>query len=170
MGSKVMAAVVLSVVLGVSACSSSARVGPPSSSNTSLSSSSLSASSTARGAVLRGVPVTSFDCSPNLTPGVGGVPVQVPARDVTGFLLCPMPSPQHSRAVTVVAGNVHFGSLLGALTAPDMPRSTGRCPMYADAVQVILAKTRTGVMRATIPVDGCSHYQHVDVLMAARAS
>jgi hypothetical protein len=26
------------------------------------------------------------------------------------------------------------------------------------------------VMRATIPVDGCGHYQQLDVLMAARAS
>jgi hypothetical protein len=160
--SKVIAAVVLSVVLGVSACSSPAHVGPPPSPSAS--------SSTARGAGLRGVRVTSFDCLPNLTQAVGGVHVQVPARDVTEFLLCPMPSAQHLGAVTVFAGNVHFGPLLGAFTAPDMPRSTRVCPMYADAVQVILARTRTGVMRATIPVDGCGHYQHVDVLMAARAS
>ena len=172
MGNRVIAAVVLSVLLCVSACSSPAHLVPPSSSNTSLSSSlpSASSTSTARDAVLRGVPVTSFGCPPNQMQPVGGVRVHVPASDVTEFLLCPMPFPRHSRAVTVFAGTVHFGPLLGALTAPDMPRSTGMCPMYADAVQVILAKTRTGVVRATIPVDGCGHYQHVDVLMAARAS
>jgi len=42
--------------------------------------------------------------------------------------------------------------------------------MYADEVQVILAKTRTEVLRATIPVDGCGHYQHINVLMAARSN
>jgi hypothetical protein len=171
-GSRVIAAAVLSVVLGVSACTSPMHVGPPSSSNTSPPSSSPSASSSpaARGAVLRGLPVTSFACPPNLIRAVGGVPVPLPASDVTEFLLCPMPFPQHSRAVRVIAGNVHFGLLLRALTAPDLPPSTGLCPMYADAVQVILAKTRTVVMRAAIPVDGCGHYQHVDVLTAARAS
>jgi hypothetical protein len=168
-GGRVIAAVVLSVVLGVSACGSPAYVGPPPASHTSPPSSSPSASSSssARDVVLRGVPVTSLHCPPNLMQGVGGVPV--PARDVTEFLLCPMPSPQRSTAVTVIAGTVHFGPLLAALTAPDLPRSTGVCPMYADAVQVILARTQSGVMRVTIPVDGCGHYQHVDVLMAARA-
>jgi hypothetical protein len=165
----VVAPVVLSVVLGVTACGSPAHVGPPSSSHASLPSSSPSASSTssARGAVLRGVKVALLHCPPNLMQGVGGVPV--PARDVTEFLLCPMPSLQHSTAVTVVAGTVHFGPLLAALTAADLPRSTRVCPMYADGVQVILASTQSGVMRVTIPVDGCGHYQHVDVLVAARA-
>jgi hypothetical protein len=167
-GSKVIAAVVLSVVVGVSACGSPAHVGPPSSSHTSKPSSSPSASSSsAHGAVLRGVPVTFLRCPPNLMQGVGGVPV--PARDVTEFLLCTMPSARRSTAVTVSASTVRFGPLLAALTAPDLPRSTRVCPMYADAVWVILARTRSGVMRVTIPVDGCGHYQHVDVLMAARA-
>ena len=170
MGRKVIDGVVLSIVLGLSACSSPAGVGPSSSSSTSGPSStpSVSSSSTSGSAVLRGVPVTSFDCRPNLTQGASGV--QVPAPDVSEFLLCPMPSAQHSRAATVVAGNLHFGPLLDALTATDIPRSTRRCPMYAEAVQVILAKTRTGVIRVKIPVDGCGHYQHLDVLMVARSS
>jgi hypothetical protein len=168
-GSRVIAAIVLSVGVGVSACGSPAHVGPPSSSHTSKPSSSPSASSSssAHGAVLRGVPVTFLRCPPNLMQGVGGVPV--PARDVTEFLLCPMPSARRSTAVTVSASTVAFGPLLAALTAPDLPRSTRVCPMYADAVRVILARTRSAVMRVTIPVDGCGHYQHVDVLMAARA-
>jgi hypothetical protein len=96
--------------------------------------------------------------------------VRVPAGEVTEFLLCPMPSPQPSRAVRVVPDNAHFAPLLGALTAADATRSTGICPMYADVVQVILARTRTVVLRARIPVDGCGHYQHINVLTAARSS
>ena len=168
-GSKVIAAVVLSVVLGACACGSPAHVDPPSASKTSMSP-SASLASTVGGAVLHGVAIPSFDCRPNLTQGVGGATVEVPARDVTEFLLCPMSFPQHSRAVTLVADNVHFSALLGALTAPDMPRSTPICPMYADALQVILAKTRTRAVSARIPIDGCGHYQHVEVLMAAHAS
>lgn len=172
MGRWVVAPLVLAVVLGVLGCGSTAQVGAPSSSNTSLPSSSPSASSSspAHGPVLRGVAVTPFDCSAKLRQGVGGVPVRVPAGEVTEFLLCPMPSQQPSQAVKVVPGNAHFAPLLGALTAADAPRSTGICPMYADEVQVILAKTRTEVLRATIPVDGCGHYQHINVLMAARSN
>ena len=172
MGRRFIAPLVLVVALGVSSCGSLARVDSPSSPNTAQLSASPSASSSSRsgGPVLRGVPVLSFSCPPKLGQGAGRVPVRVPAGDVTAFTLCPMSSSHYPTAVRVVAGNVHFRALLEALTAADAPRSNAMCPMYADVTQVILARTRTGVVRVRIPIDGCGHYQHVDVLMAARVN
>ena len=86
------------------------------------------------------------------------------------LVLCLISSSHYPTAVRVVVGNVHFRALLEALTAADAPRSNAMCPLYADVTQVILARTRTGVVRVRIPIDGCGHYQHVDVLMAARPS
>jgi hypothetical protein len=172
MGRRFIAPFVLVVALGVSSCGSVVRVDSPSSRSTAPLSASPSASSSSAsgGPVLLGVPVPSFGCPPKLEQGAGRVQVRVPAGDVSAFTLCPMSSSHYPTTVRVVAGNVHFRALLEALTAADAPRSNGMCPLYADVTQVILARTRTGVVRARIPIDGCGHYQHVDVLMAARAS
>lgn len=121
---------------------------------------------TAAGPALRGIEVTAFACSPEVLRASAREPIHIPLSDVTAFLLCP--SPQNASAVTVHPGDEHFRSLLAVLSAPDAKPSISACPQYADLLQIILANTRTGAARVRLPVDGCGHYQHVAILIAAR--
>ena len=152
----------LSLVSLAAACGSSGRgptPGAPGTTSTSLP---------AQAAVLRGVPVQSFQCSPPTVPS--GVPV--PIVGAQAFLLCPLGAPgQPSKAVTVRVSDPAFAALVRALSAADIPATPGTvCAAYADLTQLVLAKTNGRVYQVSIPTDGCKHYQRnaLDALRRAR--
>jgi hypothetical protein len=116
--------------------------------------------------------VQAFACPPHVvTPSAKPAPIGTPQT----FLLCALEMPgQASRNVTVAAGGSAFDSLVSALSRADEPApGPGTvCALYADLVQVVLAKTDAGVYRISIPVDGCGHYERsaLTALQAARAA
>lgn len=79
---------------------------------------------------------------------------------MTGLLICPLQVPNATQAATSVGpSSPWFPALLSALSASDVPRQSGPCPLYADVVQHLLARSATEVILVHIPVDGCGHYQ-----------
>jgi hypothetical protein len=118
--------------------------------------------------MLRGVPVSRFECPPHPTSAA------LPARivDVQAVLVCPLPAPGvPAKAVTISSHQPQFASLLAALSVRDEPSTTGACPAYGDVPQLLLAKTTRGVYAVSIPVDACHHYQRpaLEALNRARA-
>ncbi|HVT21253.1 MAG TPA: hypothetical protein VHE57_07700 [Mycobacteriales bacterium] len=81
---------------------------------------------------------------------------------VTTLRVCPVvaPSPfnKPATAVTLPVGDPRFTDLLRALSLPDLPRAKGMmCPLYADLVQPVLARTASTAILVHLPVDGCDH-------------
>ena len=113
----------------------------------------------AAGPVLRGEVTGPFVCPPaGADPGSGAT---LPAASVTELLICSPAVPNGPRAaVTVGPSSPQFGPLLSALSGRDEPRAAGQiCPLYADVVQPVLARTASTVLVVHIPVDSCGHYQ-----------
>jgi hypothetical protein len=116
--------------------------------------------------------VQALACLPHVVaPSAKPAPIGTPRA----FLLCALEMPgQPSRNITVDAGGSVFDSLVSALSPADEPApGPGTvCALYADLVQVVLAKTDAGVFQVSIPVDGCGHYQRsaLTALQAARAA
>ena len=119
---------------------------------------------------LRGVPVSKFECPSRPVSPTANVTT---IAEVEVLLVCPlgMPGPT-SKAVTVAATDPQFAVLVTALSAPDEAPTTGACPMYADALQYVFAKTPDGVYQVSIPTDACRHYQQgaLDALNQVRQS
>lgn len=139
----------------VTACASTSPSG--SGATTSVPESTTTTSAGPR--ELRGSPVARFACPTTPTEG-GRAPVRVAVSSVTGVLLCPTATPSGSGSeVTLTPSDPAFDPLLVALARPDDPRSTGPCPMYADLVQPVVARTSSVVILVHVPVDGCLHYQ-----------
>lgn len=162
----------LALVSLIAACGSSGRVSNPGSTSTTRGGDITSTSlRTQPPRVLRGVPVRSFECShPAVSSGVSPVPIEA----AQAFLLCPLGTPgRPSKAVTVGANDPVFEVLVRALSAADVPPTSGAvCPAYADLSQVVLAKTTGRVYQVSIPTDACRHYQHdaLDALNRARGA
>ena len=138
----------------LAACSSTAR----STTSTPTSAATSTPTSAATGSV-RGEPVSAFACP---GPGSAAMPSRsVPAASVTELLVCSprVPNGGEGTSVAVPRSSPHFGPLLSALSAADMPHSTGPCPLYADVAQPVVARTATGILLVHIPVDGCDHNQ-----------
>jgi hypothetical protein len=117
---------------------------------------------------IRGAALSVYSCHAQ---EVGQAASVAPAQ-VLQFRLCALPyQGPSSHTVTIRRGDSDLGRLRRALSAPDAPKSTGACPMYADVVQQVLAKTASGYLLVHIPVDGCGHYQSAALaaLNAARA-
>jgi hypothetical protein len=121
---------------------------------------------------LRGVSVQALACPARVvTPSAKPARIDAPQA----FLLCALDIPgQPSTNVTVAAGGPAFDSLVSALSRADEPApGPGTvCALYADMIQVVLAKTTAGVYQVSIPVDGCGHYERpaLTALQAARAA
>jgi hypothetical protein len=151
----------------LTACASASAPGTAPGSGTR----STSSSATPTGA-LRAAPVGAFVCSTQDDQGLAagtGTPVTVPSGAVQAFLLCPLPLPTGpGKPVLVVRADPGFSALLGLLSSPDQPPTAQACAMYADAPQVVLARTAGGAYAVHIPVDGCGHYQHPEILGALR--
>jgi hypothetical protein len=108
--------------------------------------------------VLRGVPVSKFNCPPQ--PTSPAAPNAYPIVGVQALLLCPLNTPGvPTKAVTITNRHPQFATLLAALSVPDEPLTTGACPAFADLPQVVLARTPHGAYQLSIPVDACHHYQ-----------
>lgn len=118
--------------------------------------------------VLRGIPVTKFECPPRpVSPAASPTPIGA----AQALLLCPLSMPGlSSKAVTVTASQPLFKALSAALSAADEPPTGSPCPAYADLPQFVLAKTRDRVYQVSIPTDACRHYQRgaLDALNRAR--
>lgn len=61
--------------------------------------------------------------------------------------------------MTLSSGDPRFAPLASALSEADLPRQSGPCPLYADVVQPVLARTTSQVLWVHVPVDGCGHYR-----------
>lgn len=72
----------------------------------------------------------------------------------------------------ISARRPEFAALLSALSRPDEPKTSAVCPLYADMLQVVLAKTGAHSYQVSLPVDGCGHYQRLvlDALNHARGN
>jgi hypothetical protein len=162
----------LALVALIAACGSSGRISAPGSTSSTRGGDVTSTSlPTQPPRVLRGVPVRSFDCSqPVVSSGAGPVPIEA----AQAFLLCPLGTPgQQSNAVAIGPNDPVFDALVAALSAADVPPTSGAvCPAYADLTQVVLAKTTSRVYQVSIPIDGCMHYQRdaLDALRRARGA
>jgi len=157
----------LSLVV-LAACSSSHNVATPSTTTARPGAGSTSTSAPVPPPGLRGVPVRAFEC-PSRFVSAAAVPTQIDAPEA--LLLCPLGMPgQPSNAVTVPATQAIFPALVAALSRAHEPSTGAVCPAYADLMQVVLAKTRSGTFQVSIPTDGCGHYQRValDTLNRAR--
>lgn len=160
----------LALVSLIAACGSSGRVSTPGSTSTTLGRDSTSTSlRTQLPRVLRGVPARDFECShPAVSSGVTPVPIEA----VQALLLCPLGTGgRPSKAVTVGTNDPVFEVLVRALSAADLPPTSGAvCPAYADLSQVVLAKASGRVYQVSIPSDACMHYQRdaLDALSRAR--
>jgi hypothetical protein len=159
----------LSLVVVAAACSSSHEAVTPS---TTTARSGAGSTSTSTPVVpssgLRGVAVRAFECpSRPLSPAASPTPIEAPEA----LLLCPLGMPgQPSNAVTVAATQPVFHALVAALSRAHEPSTGAVCPAYADLMQVVLAKNRSGAYQVSIPTDGCGHYQRdaLDALSRAR--
>jgi hypothetical protein len=151
---------ITAVAIFVAGCSSGRGSGASPTTTTAPTTTSAAPPTTARThlpGVLRGVSVGRFECPP---------PLESTATTVTSIgtvktlLLCPIDAPGlASTAVTINASDPQFAALVSALSAPDEPRTTQACPMYADVPQFVVAQTDDGVYEVTIPTDSCGHYQ-----------
>ncbi len=163
----------LSVVWLVAACGSSAHVSTPGSTSTTRGSAITTSTSvpTPSTRVLRGTPVGSFECRPR---PVSSVVSSIPITAVQTLLLCPLSTAGVSaNAVTLGVDRPIFKVLIAALSASDEPPTGGAvCPLYADRLQVVVAKTSGGVYQVSIPTDACKHYQRdaLDALNRARGT
>lgn len=104
------------------------------------------------GAVLRGTVSDSFNCPPS----GGGASSTVSTSAVTALLVC---GREGKEDVTLSPGDRRFAPLVSALSEADLPRQSGPCPLYADVVQPVLARTASQVLVVHVPVDGCGHYR-----------
>ena len=159
--------VCLSLALLLGACGSGGDSSSPGSTTTTPGADTTTTSPAVPPAGLRGVRVRAFACTPRpISAASSPEPVAVP----DAFLLCPLGVPeQPDRAVTVAAGRPSFAALVAALSAADEPPGKGVCPAYADALQIVLARTHAGVYLVTIPTDSCRHYQHGALVALGRA-
>jgi hypothetical protein len=117
---------------------------------------------------LRGVAVRRFVCPPHRVSAAQQV---TPIGQPRALLLCPLSVPGPTgRPVRVTPQQAQFAALIDALSAPDVPLTTGACPAYADVPQFVLASSPRGVFEVSIPVDACHHYQQaaLDALSRAR--
>ncbi|HVW79790.1 MAG TPA: hypothetical protein VHB69_02465 [Mycobacteriales bacterium] len=129
---------------------------------------SAAAHATSSSPAIRGSALGVYSCRAQAS----GTAVSVAPRQVYRFRICAQLDPGASgRTVNVKRGDHDFARLRSALSAPDQPRTTGVCPMYADVSQAILARTASGDLLVHIPVDGCGHYQSAALaaISAARA-
>ena len=163
----------LSFVWLVAACGSSTHVSTPGSTSTTRGSANTTSTTVSIPStrVLRGAPVGSFECPPR---PVSSVVSSIPIDAVQTLLLCPTSMPGLSaNAVTLGADRPIFKTLIAALSAADEPPTRGAvCPLYADLLQVVVAKTSGGVYQVSIPTDACNHYQRdaLDALNRARGT
>jgi hypothetical protein len=163
----------LSLVALAAACGSSGRVSNPGSASTTRGGANTTSTSSRITPTheLRGIPVRNFQCPPR--PASSRVS-SIPIEGVQALLLCPTSAPGRSlKTVKVGANQPSFEVLVSALSAADEPPTSGAvCPAYADLLQYVLAKTRTGEYQVSIPTDACGHYQRgaLDALNDARRS
>jgi hypothetical protein len=163
----------LSLVWLVAACGSSAHVstlGPTSTTRGSADTTSTSVP-TPSTRLLRGTPVAGFECPPHpVSSAVSSIPIDA----VQTLLLCPLGTAGVSAdAVTLGVDRPIFKVLIAALAEADEPPTRGAvCPLYADLLQAVVAKTSGGVYQVSIPTDACKHYERdaLDALNRARGT
>lgn len=158
-----LSAACLSAACLIAACGSPAKVSTPGSTSTSVPTRSTR--------VLRGTAVGSFECRPQqVSSGVGSIPINA----VQTLLLCPLSTAgAPTKPVTLGVDRPTFTALIAALAAADEPPTPGAvCPLYADLLQVVVAKTSDGVYQVSIPTDACRHYLRgaLDALNRARGT
>ena len=171
----------LAVGLTLAGCASTSTIGstptssaPGTSSTTSLPNPSTTLPAGASG--LRGFETASATC-PTTPGGAAGGVVSSELTAVSGlvvqFVICPqmiVSSTVRPSVVIAASDAVHFGALVQALSAADLPSQPGQaCPMYADLPQVVFARSAPRIWLLHLPVDSCHHYQAA-VLAAIRAA
>jgi hypothetical protein len=123
---------------------------------TELAATTSTIASSQRG-VLHVIGVSGRACPPHIDSPAA---ITVAFGTVRALLLCPLATPRlMSTAVTITASDPKFAALIKALSAPNEPRTSQACPMYADVPQIVIAETVDSAYQVLIPTDACGHYQ-----------
>ena len=112
-----------------------------------------------------GAPVATVDCKNQLTPTGPEGPVEGAIQE---YIICPVPDYTSMSAglkggpypVVLSSGTPEFTKFTALMSEPDGSPTPGQaCPMYADVMRLVYARSTTGIWSLHIPVDSCHHYQ-----------